>query len=424
MAVGALAVAGLCLDPGLTAFQTAGAPGFSETFQPTRDHRAIQYTARAAADPISRLNQRISNGQIHLRFEPDSGYLRSLVAALDVPIESQVAVFSRTSLQEARIRPDNPRVIFFNDSTIVSWPRGGFIEAAAIDPEQGAIFYTLQQRELGIPGLVRNDTCLSCHVSSATLGVPGLAVASVVPASDGLVSTAPFKITDHRSPLAERFGGWYVTGTRIPMAHMGNLVATDPSNPTLTPTSDSIELHSLSTKFDTRGYPSTHSDIVALLVLDHQVRMIDLMTRFAWEVRVALARDPAGDGALGRDLTNWARELVDYLLFIDEAALAGGGIQGASGFAEKFASAGPRDRQGRSLRDLDLQQRLLRYPCSYLIYSEQFDHLPTLARDAIYTRIRQVLLGEEKEPKYSRLSPADRRAIVEILRDTKKGLGF
>jgi len=409
----------------LVAFQDP-APGFSDTFQPGQDHRAIQYTARAAMDPIARLNQRISNRQIRLGFEPDSGYLRSVLAALDVPIESQVAVFSRTSLQELRIRPENPRVIFFSDSALVSWPRGGFIEAAAVDPDQGAIFYTLQQQPgLVNPTLIRSDTsCLSCHISSATLGVPGLALASVVPESDGLVSTAPFRITDHRTPLSERFGGWYVTGARVPMPHMGNLVAPDPSKPTLAVTRESIELHSLSTKFDTRGYPSTHSDIVALMVLDHQARMTNLMTRLGWEVRAALVRDPAGDADLRRSLTSWAGEFVDYLLFIDEAAFPNGPIQGASGFAEKFAGRGPRDRQGRSLRDLDLQTRLLKYPCSYLIYSEQFDHLPAMARDAIVARMRQILTGEEKGKKYARLSSADRRAILEILRDTKKDLGL
>src|SRR6185295_11916283 len=111
-AIAALALVVLC--PVLAAFQDPATPAFSDTFQPTPEHRAIRYTARTPTDAIARLNQRINNNQVRLRFEPDSGYLRPLLAALDVPIESQVAVFSRTSLQEARIRPDNPRVIFFN----------------------------------------------------------------------------------------------------------------------------------------------------------------------------------------------------------------------------------------------------------------------------------------------------------------------
>ena len=204
------------------------------------------------------------------------------------------------------------------------------------------------------------------------------------------------------------------------MPHRGNLEAVDPDRPVLQATKESIELASLRGRFDTRSYPSVHSDVMAHLVLDHQTRLINLLTRVGWEARVTLAAHSPVRGPLLHDA---AREVVDYMLFVDEAPLTGG-IEGSSGFAQTFTSAGPRDRQGRSLRDLDLRSRLLRYPCSYLIYSEQFDQLPVEARDAIYARMGQVLSGEERSPKYARLSPSDRRAIIEILRDTKKGLDF
>jgi hypothetical protein len=424
--VSAVGAVGLCLAMSQPASQGADAPQFGDTFLPSRDNHAIQYTARDATDPVARLNRRLANGQTRLRFESGSGYLRSLMTALNVPVESQVVVFSRTSLQADRISPKNPRAIVFNDAVAVAWPRGGFIEVAAIDPEQGAIFYKLPQVPTSSPALVRSDdTCLACHATSATLGVPGLATASVVPESDGLVSSAPARIVDHRTPIALRWGGWYVTATRLPMPHMGNLVAADPEHPALVATPDSIERQSLGTVFDTSDYPSTHSDIVALMVLNHQTRMINLMTRMGWETRVAQAGaqpargGPSGSNAGVPSLADWVREVVDYMLFIDEAPLSGP-IEGTSGFAEKFASAGLRDRRGRSLRDLDLHQRLLRYPCSYLIYSDQFDHLPIVARRAIYARLQQVLSGAEKSPRYARLSADDRRAISEILRDTKK----
>ena len=65
----------------------------------------------------------------------------------------------------------------------------------------------------------------------------------------------------------------------------------------------------------------------------------------------------------------------------------------------------------------------MRYPCSYLIYSAAFDGLPPIAKDAIYARMWQVLSGEEKGERYRMALPlADRRAIVEILRDTRSGL--
>jgi hypothetical protein len=114
-------------------------------------------------------------------------------------------------------------------------------------------------------------------------------------------------------------------------------------------------------------------------------------------------------------------ELVDYLLFVDEAPLPAG-VRGTSGFAAAFAARGPRDPKGRSLRELDLTNRLFRYPCSYLIYSPAFDALPARAKSAVYGRLASVLSGQVPGEPYARLSPADRRAIAEILRATKPGL--
>jgi hypothetical protein len=172
-------------------------------------------------------------------------------------------------------------------------------------------------------------------------------------------------------------------------------------------------VESLASQFDAHGYLSPYSDIVALMTLEHQTRMTNLITRTGWEARL-----PGETEARVRDA---ARDLVDYLLFIDEVTLPGR-ARGPSGFAEKFSAEGPRDSKGRSLRQLDLQRRLMRYPCSYMIYSEAFDALPPAALDAVYRRMWEVLSGQEKENRYLRLSFADRQAIVEILRDTKKNL--
>jgi hypothetical protein len=177
---------------------------------------------------------------------------------------------------------------------------------------------------------------------------------------------------------------------------------------------------SLQGKFDTDAYLSPYSDVAALMVFDHQMYMTNLITRVGWEVRCALY-DKIPDRALNTLLRDSATELVDYLLFIDEAPLPGP-VHGTSGFAEKLAAEGPWASHGRSLRQLDLQRRLLRYPCSYMIYTQAFDSLPEQARNAIYQRMWQILSGAEKNNRYARLSPADRQAIVEILRDTKKGL--
>jgi hypothetical protein len=290
--------------------------------------------------------------------------------------------------------------------------RGGFIEMAAQDPEQGTIFYTLQQHFQEKPDFLRRDDCLRCHMSDDTLGVPGMMAHSRYTARDGMpkLVLGGFN-TDHRSPLEERWGGWYVTGTTGAARHMGNVML-DADEPAA---GETLRLQSLEGEFDTRGYLSPYSDVVALMVFNHQIRMTDLITRVGWEARAASA------GKRGQLLRDAAKELVDYMLFVDESPLSGR-IRGTSGFTEKFAAEGPRDGHGRSLRQLDLEKRLMRYPCSYMIYTQAFDSLPAEARTAIYQRMWQVLSGEEKSARYARLSLPDRQAIVEILRATKPGL--
>ena len=206
-----------------------------------------------------------------------------------------------------------------------------------------------------------------------------------------------------------------MTGHTAGGGHLGNAVVTEESQSESAVTAQSLELVTLKDRFDTTGYLSTYSDIAALMVFDHQMHMSTLLTRISWEARAASQSDV---DALLRDA---AREVVDYMLFVEEAALPGP-IQGSSGFTEWFSERGPRDSRGRSLRQLDLTRRFLRYPCSYMIYADAFDALPSTARSAIYRRMWEILSGQEAGPRYLRLTPDDRRAIVEILRDTKEGL--
>ncbi len=387
---------------------------FGDTLPPAIDHPAIDYFHSPDRDPVADLNRRLEAGTAHLKFEGRAGYLRSVLAALDIPIESQVAVFSKTSMQFALIEPRNPRTIFFNDQVAVAWMWGGFIEILSQDPQSGARFYTLPQDPREQPRFARNDSCLRCHQSEATLGIAGPIVRSVYPGPEGepmLIYGGTF--TDHRTPFAERWGGFYVTGAPRGLRHLGNGVVTDRDHPEALLATDPLD--TLDAKFPVSKYLSPYSDAAALLVFDHQMHMTNLITRFGWEVQAA-AMDHSAD--LPRLLRDGSRELVDYLLFVDEVPLPGK-VGGHSGFATKFAEAGPRDSKGRSLRDLDLETRLLRYPCSYMIYTPSFDALPQAAKEAIYHRLATVLSGGDPDPRYARLTAADRQAITEILRDTK-----
>jgi len=282
-----------------------------EQFFDGADRPEIGYYTRRVADPVSVLNQKIQDGKLSLTFEPGHGYLRSILTALHVPVESQIAAFSKTSVQSDLISPQSPRTIFFNDSVAVGWPRGGFIEIAAQDPVQGVIFYALPQQKIDKPQFTRTDRCLSCHNSYATLNVPGMLVRSIVTAADGrTVPRLGNYTSDDRSPFAERWGGWYVTGEAGSMRHLGNSTVTDVNMPELVASHPTPGLASLGRQFDTAGYLSPYSDIVALMVFEHQMYMTNLLTRFGWEVRLATAEKRAdAAGLVRRD----ASELVDYM---------------------------------------------------------------------------------------------------------------
>jgi hypothetical protein len=384
------------------------------------DHPAVAYTTRPTTDVVAALNTRLQTGQVNLPFEERTGYLKPLLNALNISVDSQVVVFSKTSLQSPQIHPRNPRAIYFNDAVVVGWVRGGFIEIAAQDPTQGAVFYRVLRATAGPPAMFRDNGCLQCHNSFATLGVPGFLAKSIPSAIDG--NALPWLgnyLTDHRSPITERWAGWFVTGKAGSSRHLGNAPVANRNIDDVTVDDANLSLADLRSRFDTDNYLSPYSDIVALLVFNHQLRMMNLLTRIGWEART-LAHQGRSEAAVVSALGDIAIEAVDYMLFVDEAPLSG--VSGTSGFSESFSKRGPHDSKGRSLRELDLKQRLFTYPCSYMIYSDVFEQLPSAAKRAIYTRLWDVLSGAERASKYARLSSTERDGIVEILRETKRDL--
>jgi hypothetical protein len=307
------------------------------------------------------------------------------------------------------------------------------LEVASLDPNQGVIFYTLDQEKTARPELVRRGECLQCHQGGGTLGVPGLVVRSVYPESSGMpLFQAGGFVTDHRSPLKNRWGGWYVTGRHGSEDHMGNVFVTDREHPDALDRSKSADLPDLNKKFNTAGYLTPHSDIVALMVLEHQTRMTNLLTRVNYETRMALQSQAAINQALGEPndklsestesrIRNATETLLEYMLFASEAPLQGP-IEGSSSFAADYQRGARRTKRGLSLRDLELKTRLFRHSCSPLIYSEAFDAIPAPAKDRIYRRLWEILSGQDESKTYARLSQQDRREILEILLETKSGL--
>jgi hypothetical protein len=410
---------------GLALFLTAAAVQGQrrDAFIASRNHPAIRYTTGSTTDAVAALNQKLQTGAATLAFDPDNGYLGAVLQALGIPVESQTLVFSQSSLQGPKINMHNPRAVYFSDTAAVGWVRGGdILEVSVQDPRQGVLFYALDQKPPAKDGppappqFKRDEQCLACHISWETLGVPGLTVHSVYPLPDENSYVNGFT-TVHGSPLEQRWGGWWVTGDHGGAKHMGN-VPVMPADKSKAIPNPKGPLPSVAGLFDGRGYLSTHSDVVALLVLEHQAHMTNQLTRLAWEARVAEA-EGTGDGAAR--VKEAAVDLVDYLLFVDEAPFAGP-VKGSTNFTGVFSSRGPKDTRGRSLRDFDLQRRLFKYPCSYMIYTDAFDALPKTAKEAVYARMWDVLSGRATHAKYRRLVRADRQAVVQILRDTKKDL--
>ena len=420
----ALATAGLAASlAARAAGQTAAPyPGVLD------EHPAIQYDTRPTNDPVARLNDALRSASRRLTHDDGVGYLRAVLAALEVPAESQVLVFSKSGIQRAFTSPQNPRALYYNRAVVVGYiPGAPVLEIAAQDPQQGTIFYTLDQDATSEPRFVRGTTCLTCHVSASTLDVPGPIARSNRVSEDGslLLRAGPSITVNHQTPHTQRWGGWFVTTSLSTppyqqLGHLGNLTITDYQGddaPAIV--SNRALVRWLDSDPESRGYLSSVSDLAALLVFDHQMHAMNLLTRLNWEWRIAVSegRGRVTEPAFRQRLD----ELADYLVFVDEATPVVA-VTPRAGFAERLAAAVPKDRHGRSLADLDLATRLMRYPLSYMVYADAFDGLAPDVKAAVYQRLLTRLSGRDRSPRYAHLATPAARAAAAILRETKPEL--
>lgn len=382
------------------------------------DEDTIRYHKSEADGPVARLQKRLDRGDLKFKYDRAYGYLLSLLEELKVPQSSQVLVFSKTSFQRERISPKTPRAIFFNDDVYVGWiPGSPVLEMSCVDPKLGAVFYTLEDKQTRQPRFVRNDQCLECHTSAKSLSVPGYLVRSFATDENGVVDLNDgISLVNQRTPIAERWGGWYVCGTHGAQTHRGNLIGTAAFARQKKEPNFMGNLTELSRFFDTSKYPQPTSDLVALMVLEHQTYMQNLITRLGYDSEFTLKYQ--GKVTLPKGVTT---PFLKYLLFVDETRLVSP-IKGTSDFTKWFDRQGPKDKQGRSLRQFDLQTHLFRYPCSYMIYSEAFGSLPREAKLLLYRRLWKILHGEDDNPEFQGIPAASREAILQILIETKSDL--
>lgn len=392
------------------------------------DAAPIRYSQAEARNPVGTLIGEIEAGKKTIPYEPGYGYVRSLMKALQVPVSSQMLVFSKTSLQRSRIAPQTPRALYFSDEVYLGFCQGGeVVEISVADSQLGTSFYTLDQSDSTKPRFTRHaDTCLICHGSSATQGYPGHLARSVYPDREG---QPLFHLGSHRvdssTPLEKRWGGWYVTGKTPGRQHLGNMILPHSTRNPPTENPKGTDVTDLSPLFSTDLYPSPHSDLVALLVFEHQAEVHNRFARLILETRVALHQQEEFDRILERKTIGLsesterrvhlaAESLVESLFFVNEAAL-NGPVSGTSGFASEFVQKGCRDPKGRSLRDFDLKDRLFLHPLSYLVTTKTFEDLPPVARAKAVERITSILNQGSSEEKYVHLTPSRRQTIKEIL---------
>jgi hypothetical protein len=393
-------------------------------------------------DPVAELRQRLESGETRLAWDSAHGYLSATLEALDIPVSSQTLVFSRTSLQTDRIAPWAPRAVYFNDDVYVAWVQESpSLEIASVDPDGDVRFYTISQVAPDEPVISpRSTTCLMCHESrSVTGGRPGLIMLSVLTDRLGYpIGNVHEGSTTDRTPHASRWGGWYVTGTHGEMAHAGNVRADVLSHEVADGNAHArsfefggTNVTDLSEYFFTDAYLTPHSDIVALLVLTHQVNVHNLMGLVRAEAEEALELEgyqirSGRVEASGPDrhlpstiarLEGPVDRLFRAMLFTDELPLVAP-IAGTAGFAEEFAALGPSNASGSSLRAMDLETRLFRNRLSFLVHSDAFRALPELPRSMLAARLLAVLEGSEP----SHLGEAERETILEILRETEPEL--
>jgi hypothetical protein len=374
--------------------------------------------------PVSALGKLLSGGELEGLGQVER--VRHLLKALSIPEESQILVFSKTSKQNDLITPGTPRALYFSADAYAGYVPGGMMEVSVHDPLLGVVFYLIDLQNPASGSFVKRETgeCLSCHGTARTEDVPGLLVRSVFPDADGRPLLALGSSTvDASTPISSRWGGYYVTG-RSSLPHVGNRVFREEEGQ---PKPELVQLVDVSEKLNASRYPRATSDIVALMVLEHQCDLHNRMTAAAMRYRrthwlgklLDKDSDPDHETA-GRLADEDAKELVDHLLFRGEAEM-GEGVEGDEAFQNAFTRQFPKTREGDSLADFHLGSRLFKNRCSYMIYSQAFAQLPARVRSATLKRLRAVLDGAEAQKEFAYLKESERRRISNILRETLPG---
>ncbi|MFP6859279.1 MAG: hypothetical protein VCA73_18515 [Roseibacillus sp.] len=411
----------------------AFAPVASAQFYNDFELKPHGYFTRKPQDPMSLLMEKIDAGEVTITEENGKPLVERLLRELKLDKDTQVLVFSKTSLQKRAVSYRNPRAIYFNESVYLGWMPNGRVEVASFDPEIGPLFYFQRQLDDTRSRLfVRTRSCLGCHAGNATNFIPGSLGRSVYPDRTGRVlkGIEDYRRSGHHIPLQDRYGGWFVSGQHGKMRHMGNSIATREDGQVTIDRKRFANLEKLDQFFPTDSYLAPGSDIAALLVFDHQVTMHHRLVEATYRARQALfdsKLDPMetdvaklAAGRSIREFTEGVDKVIDYMLFREEIALPK--VSCDANFRRAFTANKRTDKGGYSLKDLRLDGRIFEHRCSFMIYSPSFEHMPPMLRGAIYDRLHQILTAQAPVKGFEHLGAEERTRIFEILRETKKDL--
>lgn len=386
--------------------------------------KPVDYFGVESNDAVSGLQGRLISGEAQLTADDRFGYLMSVTELLDVPLESQLLVYSKTARVPGLVSPKTPRAIFFNDEVSVAWiPGSRELELTAVDPVKGVICYTLSQPRdvpavekfaaespvVDTPTFQRRNGCLACHSARSSLEVPGLLLRAFQTDQTGKPIVG-FSRMSHDMTYDRRWGGWYVTGTPASLIHRGNLISQPENIRHKDEPGFASSLNELSHKLDVGDYPYQKSDFVAHLVMTHQVHGTNLLIRAGLESRLNRCSDVE-------------TQLVRYMVFADEPSLnltplLASSVLSDSGFAKTFVQRGPRDSTGNSLRDLSLAGRVFKHRLSFLVQSRLFDDLPDECRSRLLERLWAGLNSKSDDEHFRHLKEDERQSIIAIVHAT------
>ena len=376
------------------------------------------YNEHQPKDRFAGLLKQIEKGEFQPDTSSDQALLRSLLQGLKVPVSSQILLFSASSLQSEIINPRNPRALFFNEDTYVGYVPGGVLEVAAADPEVGPIFYVFDRLQPGgpFPRVQRGTKCFNCHGGTATKRLPGLIAESLLVSQAGSsLETYRRDEQGHQIPLENRFGGWHLTGKHHISGHKANVFGLARGGKI-----EKTEVVPGQT-WDTAKLLLPTSDILPHLVHEHQIGFENRLVRGIYIVR-QLKHDRKGmlGNAEQEEIDTWAQDFARYVLFADEAKFPREGIEGDPAYVRDFLEGRITSKRGLSLKDFDLKTRLFKHRCSFMLYTDTWEHAPKEIKDRVYYRMAEAL--RDAQPSMPHLATEERRVIREILKETLRDL--